>query len=62
MEEIDRMLKEHLIESLRTEWASPVVFVLKKDGILLIYIDFRSLNSVNVRDSCSIPRMGERIN
>lgn len=42
--DIDNQLKAGVIEPARSEWAAPVVFVLKKDDKLPFFIDYRSLN------------------
>ena len=58
--EIDRILRAG-IEPTSTEWASPVVFVPKKDGTMRFCVDYRKQNAVTVRDSYPLPRMDEFI-
>ena len=60
--EIDKQLKAGVIEPTISEWASPVLFVPKKDGTLRFCIDYRKLNGMSTRDSYPIPRMDECIN
>jgi hypothetical protein len=59
--EVQRMLKEGVIEPASSEWASPVVLVPKTDGTLLFCVDYRKLNAVATRDTYPLPRMDECI-
>lgn len=58
-EKVDSMQEAGVAESAVAEWASSVVFVLKKDRILRFCADFRGLNAVAVRESYLILRMDE---
>ena len=59
--EIEKMLSAQVIEPSSSEWASPVVFVPKKDGTLRFCVDYRRLNAVTKRDAYPLPRMDECI-
>ena len=50
-----------VVEPSESEWASPIVFALKKDGSLRFFVDYRRLNKATIRDSYPIPRMDECI-
>jgi len=58
-EEIDKMLKNKLIQPSESPWASPVVLVRKKNGKLRFCVDYRKLNSVTRRDCYPLPRIDE---
>ena len=53
------MLRAEIIEPTSAEWASPVVFVPKKDGTMPSCVDYRKLDAATVRDSYTLPRMDE---
>ena len=55
------MLNAGGIEPSTFEWAAPVVFAPKKDGMIRFCIDYRRLNYVTLRESYHIPRMEEYI-
>ena len=54
--EVQRMLDAEVIAPSVSEWASPVLLVLKPDGSLRFCVDYRKLNSVTKRDSYPMPR------
>lgn len=45
-----------VIEPSRSEWSSPMVIVLNKDGSLRLCIDFRKLNALSKFDAYQMHR------
>ncbi len=43
-------------------WLSPIIVVLKKNGKLRIYIDFRKLNVATKKDPYPLPFIDEMLN
>ncbi|CEH14713.1 retrotransposon nucleocapsid protein [Ceraceosorus bombacis] len=58
---IDNMLAKGFIRPSRSEAASPVLFVDKKDGTKRLCIDYRGLNSVTMKDRNPIPLIDEQL-
>ena len=59
--EIDRMLKQGIIEPSTSSWSSPIVLVEKKDRSPRFCVDFRKLNNVTVKDAYKLPNAEELI-
>jgi hypothetical protein len=63
-------LKKHLTELQEAGYirpssspcGAPVLFVQKKDGSQGMYMDYRFLNDVTVKDKCSLPRIEDLFN
>ena len=53
------MLEIGAIRKSNSPWASVVVLVRKKDGLLRFCIDLHQLNSCTVKDAYSLPRTDE---
>ena len=54
------MLKYNIIQpSTKSEWASPVILVPKKNGKLRFCVDYRQLNKVTKKDNYPLPRIDE---
>ena len=60
-EQIKEMLEQGIIEPSKSEWASPVLLVPKKDGTKRLCVDYRKLNAVTTPDPFRIPRIDEVI-
>lgn len=58
-EEINKNLRLGIIKNSSSPWSSPVVPVPKKDGSLIMCIDYRALNKVTIKDAYPIPRIDE---
>lgn len=56
---IESMLQKEVIKPSNSPWASPIVFVKKRDGSTRFCVDYRSLNSVTVKDAYPLPRVDE---
>lgn len=58
-EEIDKLLKQGIVEESTSPWSSPIVLVRKKDGSVRFCIDFRKLNNITTKDAFPLPRIDD---
>ena len=64
-----RALREYLNKAQEKGWirrskspaGAPILFTPKKNGTLRIYIDYRGLNKLTVKNRCPLPLIGETL-
>ena len=54
--QIDKLLDEGIIEISDSPYASPIALVLKKDGTIRLFCDFRALNEKTIPKTFPIPK------
>jgi hypothetical protein len=55
-EELDKLLKVRFIKPVETtEWVSPVVLALKKNGKLRVFVNYKALNKITKKDQYLLP-------
>lgn len=59
LKEVEEMQRLGVIEPSQSEWCSPVVIVVKKDGSLRICINFRKLKAMSEFDAYPMPRIDD---
>lgn len=57
-DKVHKLPNGEVAEPALSEWASPVVFIPKKDGILQLCVDYCRLLSITVQNSYPIPPNG----
>ena len=61
MKEVERMEEMGVAQPSRSNWASPVVMVPKKDGTQRFCVDFRKINSISKFDAYPMARIDDII-
>jgi hypothetical protein len=57
--QLEELLKKGYIHPSVSPWGAPVLFVKKKDGTLILCIDFRQLNKVTIKNKYPLPRIDD---
>jgi hypothetical protein len=57
--QLEELLKKGYVCSSVSPWGVPIIFVKKNDGTLRLYIDFRQLNKVTVKDEYPFPQIDD---
>jgi hypothetical protein len=55
--QIDELLEKGYIRPSTSPWAAPMVFVEKKDGTKRMFIDYRALNEVTIKNKYPCPEL-----
>jgi hypothetical protein len=55
--QLDDLLAKGFIRPSRSPWASPVLFVEKKDKSKRLCVDYRALNQVTIKNKYPLPRI-----
>ena len=57
--QIDELKDKGFIRPSISPWGTPVLFVRKKDGSMRLYIDYRELNQVMIKNRYPLPSIDE---
>ena len=57
--QLEELLKKGYISPSVSPWGAPVLFVKKKDGTLILCIDYRQLNKATVKNKYPLPRIDD---
>ncbi|GJU75392.1 putative reverse transcriptase domain-containing protein [Tanacetum coccineum] len=57
--QLQELLENGFIRPSSSPWGAPVLFVKKKDGSFRIYIDYRELNKLTVKNPYPLPRIDD---
>jgi hypothetical protein len=55
--QLEELLNKGFIRSSSLPWGCPAIFVKKKDGTLHMCVDYRSLNTVTIKNKYLLPRI-----
>ena len=55
--QVEKLIDMGFVRPSKSPWASPVLFVSKKDGTLRFCVDYRALNKFTVKNSYPLPRI-----
>ena len=58
---VNELIESHVIVPSKSNWASNIVPVRKKDGTIRVCVDFRDLNDRTVKDCYPVPRIDDTI-
>ena len=58
---IQKLLEDDIIQESHSPYASPVVILRRKDGLIRVCVDYRKLNVKTVHDAFPLPRIEESL-
>jgi len=59
---LEELLEKGYIQPSTSPWGALTLFVKKKDGTLSLYIDYRELNKITVKNRYPLPRIDDLFN
>ena len=57
--QLDQLLESGFIQSSKSPFGAPILFVKKKDGTMRMCVDYRALNAITVKNSYALPHIDE---
>ena len=57
--QMEELVRKGFIRPSTSPWGAPALFVKKKDGSLKLFIDYRQLNRVTIRNQYPLPRIDD---
>ncbi|XP_058784256.1 uncharacterized protein LOC131659028 [Vicia villosa] len=57
--QLEELLAKHFIQPCVSPWGAPVLLVKKKDRSMRLYIDYRQLNKVTIKNKYPLPRIDD---
>ena len=60
--QLQDLVDRGFIRSSASPWRAPVLFVKKNDGSLRLYVDYRQLNKVTIKNKYPLPRIDDLFN
>lgn len=57
--QLHELLDKKFIRLSVSPWGAPVLFVKKNDRIMRIYVDYRELNQVTIKNKYQLPRIDD---
>ena len=59
--QLQKLLDKGFIRPSHSPWGAPIL-VMKKDGTLRMYIDYRELNKLTIKNKYPLPRINDLFN
>lgn len=57
--QLKKLLEQGFIQPSASPWGSPILFVKKKDGTMRMCVDYRTLNSMTIKNKYPLPRIDD---
>jgi hypothetical protein len=61
-EYIKELLEKKFIHPSSSTWGGPLIFILKNDGTQRLWVDYRALNEVTIKNKYSLPMIDDLFN